>query len=294
MGADAVTNLRANVENESLRVSHIFLKLPPKTSLDFQNWWNAIAGLSNWTVGFTAVSYVVFFGGIAASVARSSSFRRNQLEAGASSHSRWMLVVLPILLCFAATAMGKYSMVERLWTFALPLVLLWLAVGWDVFLKPKTDFNSLIFNELKRLMVVALLLISAAVQLKYDYFIRPFQVEEFRTGFQFIEKNHGPADRFYVHHDAAPVAYFYFFLNDSTFNFGKNATLAAWRDEPNFYQTDLKKLLENAPPESKIWLVWDSELRDEANLFLQKWGELRLENEFRGGQVWSVKRKSAD
>ncbi len=272
--------LKQNIANPTLQSAHIFLPFPPKNGGDWAVWLRTFNGFSNWLIGFTVVAHVCFYVGL---LAGAWFFIKRKPGSAA-------LVWLPPAFVFAASAMGQYSMVERLLLFVMPCVLLWVVIGWDfLFISAeKMAGKNTHMAWLAPFVLLAAILISAAGQLKYDWFYRPFQIEEHRAALDFFAKNRQPDDVLFVHHNAAPTVGHSTRFSPEKYPFGeKFVRLQNWQPEAGFLQKEVRNWQE-AHQTGRIFVQWPGEMSDAERLFFGEKTKLETVFTYQGGHIFVV------
>lgn len=150
--------------------------------------------LSGWfrpLTGYTAAAYVLGIGLFAVGVWM--SVKKWWAEG--------VLLLLPLLLCLAASALGKYSLIERLLLFQLPLILFLMGKGGSWVLE-KTP------PHLRLLWLLPLLLILP-LNPGWKHFTQPLIIDDSRGLLLLVEKNYVGPTPLYIHPSAVPSVRFY-------------------------------------------------------------------------------------
>jgi hypothetical protein len=160
-----------------------------------------------------------------------------------------ILFGLPIVGAFGASLIGKYSILERLMLFSLPLALLLVMIGLEhVFqnARLKKAYLSRII-----LGVVSLgLLIGFYEKQSFKYVFNPFEHEDNRSSLLYIA-HHPEHERYIVCTQHAVPAYDYYMHHAANY---KNLDVGPMR--PSEYNTDIKaSVLKVLNQEEKVWIL---------------------------------------
>ncbi len=142
-------------------------------------------------LGHTVVAYVV---GIVSIVAAGWWLIRRQ------SALLWLLV-LPVVLTYAAASLGLYSLIPRMQLFLYPFFFLLILLGASELAKRGPQWTKVL------LIVVLLILVPA--QSGFTYLYAPLTNEEMRPLLTRIKAENLPPDHFYINYGAAPAVRYY-------------------------------------------------------------------------------------
>lgn len=192
------------------------------------------------TFGFTFLAYL--FGSIGLVLGVMALAQRSQ--------ALLMIMGLPILSCWIASAFGYYSLIPRLTLFFIPLLYLIFALA---FQKWQEKILSISGKKISYAYVLAIpLLVLLPVQKGYKYLTQPLSIEEIRPVLTQLDLSGGEPVPIYVDHEAKPAYLFYQGLHqDGPFLENVEAFIADWDDQPaNWVQT-------LAPDQNEGWLIYN-------------------------------------
>jgi 4-amino-4-deoxy-L-arabinose transferase-like glycosyltransferase len=133
-----------------------------------------------------------------------------------------ILILLPLLATYFASAFHQYAFVERLMLFVMPLLMVLLAYGlgqlmnlnlWPVFIA-----------------VVLLCILNCANHQNLDLFYNRMQFEEMTSELEFLKQNRINGNELFVNHGARPAFIYYTQIhpNKDRWNTFENAHLLWW------------------------------------------------------------------
>lgn len=193
------------------------------------------------TFGFTFLAYL--FGSIGLILGVIVLARRSQ--------ALLMIIGLPILSCWIASAFGYYSLIPRLTLFFIPLLYLIFAFAFQEWQEKVLSIRGKTISYSYVLAIPLLLLLP--VQKGYKYFWEPLSIEEIRPVLARLDLETGEASvPIYVDHEAMPAYLFYQGLHeDGPFLKNIEAFIASWDDQPADWVQTL------APDQHEVWLIYN-------------------------------------
>jgi len=120
-------------------------------------------------------------------------FRRN---AGVA-----LLLIIPLVCLLVASSMHKFTLLQRVILFVLPLLLILAAIG----LQQAFALRSRVFRS----MVAAIAIVCAANYCQFQYFYKPFEIEELKDGLQILQKEKIDISHVHVNFLIVPVYEYY-------------------------------------------------------------------------------------
>ncbi len=115
--------------------------------------------------------------------------------------NKFLILIGPLIICFAAATLRKYPFYERFLLFLLPCVYLCVAQGIEyIFIKTK---NIIIFIVLCSLILIRPMVISL------ESFVKGYFREDMRPVMTHLKENLKPTDVFYVNNSAIFAFYYY-------------------------------------------------------------------------------------
>lgn len=133
------------------------------------------------------------------------------------------LFLVPILLCFAASAMKSYSLIPRLNLFFIPILIYWMALAIEKIL----TYQNKIINS----VLTGLLILCLVNQNSLEYFVKEFRVENMPAALNYIA-GQSQETKTYVFHHGKPAFIFYQHHYQGKENWPlKNASIGHWADK---------------------------------------------------------------
>ncbi len=233
--------LKSDAQSSNLQLFHndFFFAFPPRNLADFNLLINQLSGILNSIFGKTVIAAILGVLGISVGIWR--LWKDNK--------AHFLLLVLPIILTLAASALHYYSIIARLTLFFLPILLLIACIGFDFLFKKMPTWASL--------CIIALFIPTIALQQQLSALVIPFRnaYAELREGLDYIKKEQQPNEPIFIYYNASPVGYYYQSLHDKPYNF-KKLILQSYRCcDADIVQQDLKTLHQNG--EKRVWLLYD-------------------------------------
>ncbi|MGB8983890.1 MAG: glycosyltransferase family 39 protein [Anaerolineales bacterium] len=156
------------------------------------------------------------------------------------------LILLPLLLALAASALHKYSLLGRMLLFAVPLFVIGLAAGVNGLAGlVKNRYGS---HGLRLLMAVYLL--WAPLHTSLAEFAEPKTREHIKPSMQYLQESRKPGDVIYVYYNTVPAFRFYapkYGLAPGEFIIGADHST-----DPEAYYPELDAL----DGEKRVWLIF--------------------------------------
>ncbi len=230
--------LAADIGSDYLQKAHEgnFLPFPPLSMADLKTTQNILHQIIRTTIGVTALAIV--WGIICWLLGMYQLIKTQQLKS--------LLILLPIVFCWAASAMHQYSLMPRLSLFYIPLLMLLIGVGANWLLaKSKVPL---------KILWLALMLISVGGAKSYQYLYKPYQLEELKPILtQLSALPPSNYDFIHIHHEAVPSFRYYVELSDYAMQFPlKKYHYTKW----NNHQKSLKEKLATQQGPTKVWLLF--------------------------------------
>lgn len=160
-----------------------------------------------------------------------------------------ILFVLPIVGAFVASLLGKYSILERLMLFSLPLYILLVMMGVEYYYQ-----NALLKKVAFSKVILGILLLGLTVgcfeKQAFKYILDPFEHEDNRSALLYIS-NHAEHERKIICTQHAVPAYEYYTVYDQNY---KNLQVGSMI--PSEYKTDMQaSALNRLNQEEKVWIL---------------------------------------
>ena len=214
-----------------------FLPILPTTGEEWSKLGNILLSLFNTAIGYTVWAYIL----------SAVFFLSGLIHLLQCDKIRLILFVVPLLSCFLASGSGFYSLMPRLTLFIIPVLLLIIAIG--------AEFIFLLLKPSFRPMLILSLLSLIPLQKGYEYFFKPYQIEEIRPVLAFVHEHQQTEDWIYLHEDALPAWHFYQFLHDKRERFQlENVAKAIGYDS-------VEAIIPNRDDKG-VWLVFSHLLSD--------------------------------
>jgi hypothetical protein len=231
-----VVNLRYLESNDNLTNYWIgtFAPLPPWSNLGWYS--NAFIDMLNdpATLPISAITTGIVFLGVV-----SFAFRRWALM---------LVLLIPFLLTLIASALGKYPFSGRLLLFLMPLLLLLLAEGAELFQKVLLRVNRPMAGLAYASLVVYLL--YGPVDAAYKNVQSPPLVEHIKATMSYMSKRYLRTDVIYVYYGARPAFEFYaplYGFESADYIIGSSS-----RKDPSKYIADIEQL----EGKRRVWFIF--------------------------------------
>ncbi len=191
------------------------------------------------TFGFTFLAYLLGSVGLIFGLIRLYQGYRSLL----------LILGLPILTSWIASAFGLYSLIPRLTLFFIPLLHLIFAFAFQDLEEKSIKFNGKTLSIRYLLLIPILLLLP--LQKGEEYLWSPLKIEELRPTLVELGLVVEPTTPIYVNNEAGPAFSFYQELHDfHPFLKQIKAHIATWDESPATW-------LEKIPPEeNEVWLLY--------------------------------------
>lgn len=227
--------IKPNISDSMLQNFHTPYFMPIKFwELESWNWY--IQSLprmlkSPGNIHFNILGAIIAFIGII------WAFRKEQWK--------WSLLLLPILLAFGASALGKYSTLNRLMLFATPAIILFLVKGLEgISEKLKPHFR---FSQALVFVLFGVLILQSFLNTAIHNTANPIRIENIKSLLQFVEDNKQTGDVLYVYFAAEPQFGYYqdkYDLEDLEIVMDRNPNTLNW-------EKDFEKLKGNP----RVWVL---------------------------------------
>ena len=187
-----------------------------------------------------------------------------------------ILLVLPIVGAFGASLFGKYSILERLMLFSLPISILLVMMGVEYYyqnaLPKKANFSKVIFG-----VILLGLTVGFYEKQSFKYIFDSFEHEDNRSALLYIS-NHAEHERDIICSQHAVPAYEYYTIYDENY---KNLKVGSML--PSEYNTDIKsKALSRLIQEEKVWILANHYHENEIDSLISNLNEVAIiENSYR-------------
>ncbi len=187
-----------------------------------------------------------------------------------------ILIVLPIVGAFGASLFGKYSILERLMLFSLPLSILLVMIGvenvYQKALSAKAYFSKVILG-----IITLGLLVGFYEKQSFKYILAPFEHEDNRSSLLHISA-HKENNRKVICTQHAVPAYDYYTQYDNNYK-----GLEVGESIPTEYNTDLKELvLTQLEQEKKVWILANHYHEQDIEKLISALAEVsQIENSYR-------------
>ena len=112
-----------------------------------------------------------------------------------------ILLLLPLVCLLGAAAFHKFTLLPRVVLFILPVILILSGIGLEQLLKVRSAvvrYSSLI--------IIAICLVNFN---NFQYIFKPFEVEEFKKGFDIAQQERINARHFYISDLITPIYFYY-------------------------------------------------------------------------------------
>lgn len=248
-----------------------FWPLFPRQAMEWERMMSISQSILGTLIGHTLVAVILGIAGLLAGL----------LALWKQEKAQICLFLFPVVLCLIASGLGYYSLMQRLTLFMMPLLGLVLAGGLQ-FLQTRAGHWG-------KLILAAFCLIVLPLRKGAAYFFSPFRYEEMRpllaemdqhlsaNDVVWVEQYAEPAFRWYTEYDPLPIS-----LDSTTLIFN------SW--DGNAAEEISQKVTE----EGRIWLVFShlvselnrQEMQEDLELIRAQIGELRLEWQFPGVNMW--------
>lgn len=116
--------------------------------------------------------------------------------------AKGLLIITPLAIVVIASMAHQFSLLNRVALFTLPLLLILIGYGFDLFLKVR-------FVAWRFLMVVIALICIVNHNNAYKMINKPFSTEDFTTGLSFLKKEHISGGQLYIHNGSRPALIYY-------------------------------------------------------------------------------------
>jgi len=164
----------------------------------FQHDYGLIISMIRMAVGKSGLA-------IAAAVALTSiciyDFIRNRKSIG-------LLIFLPILAVFGASLLGKYSLIERLMLFTLPLLFILILLGLQILVEKLKNKKPILKYSILGIIGLSLLVGFSQTQ-GFKYLSDPLEIEDNRTSLIYIDKHEKHANSIVCTQLAYPAYAYY-------------------------------------------------------------------------------------
>ncbi len=205
--------LKTSIGQDTLQQFHeaYFFKFNSLALEDWYDNWKLLTGFYDKTLGHTFLA--ILWGIITTGWAFYYLFK-NDIKL-------LLLLFAPVLACCFASALGQYSLLVRLILFFIPLLLILIGLGTEL-------FSNYMKRPIRKVMWVFPLVILLSFG-EWSYFVKPLQVSEVK---KVLEKaNDDPGTPFiFVHHTARGQGSYYNRM-DTPMNFS-NIYISSWEDRP--------------------------------------------------------------
>jgi hypothetical protein len=112
-----------------------------------------------------------------------------------------ILLLVPLILCLLASGLGKYSLMERLTLFLMPLLALLMGIGLHFIWQNAPSWG--------RGLIIGIFLLVLPLQKGLEYFLYPLEQEEMRPLLRALETRLEEGDYLWIDHNARPAFLWY-------------------------------------------------------------------------------------
>ena len=231
--------LSTDLQKDYLLDYHLpyFIPLLPSSVEELQRFGTVLLSLFNTTIGYTVYAYFI---GI-------SLFFLGLIQLYRKEKALLILLLVPILTAFLASALHFYSLMPRLSLFLIPIFIIIIAKGIEWLWERS--------NTLGYGLITVVLLSTLPMQGGFKYFFQPLEIEEIREVITFVKQHQSAQEQIYMHTDAIPAWQFYQNLHEKRGQFElKNVQTAQDYQPVDWALKDL--------PSKDIWLVFSHVLSD--------------------------------
>jgi hypothetical protein len=160
-----------------------------------------------------------------------------------------ILFILPIVGAFGASLFGKYSILERLMLFSLPLFILLVMMGIEYVYQNALLNKAYLSKGILGILALGLI-VGFYEKQSFKYMFYPFEHEDNRSSLLYIS-NHQENEREIICTQHAVPAFDYYTRYDINYK-----VLNVGSSIPTKYNTDIKALaLERLNHEEKVWIL---------------------------------------
>jgi hypothetical protein len=187
-----------------------------------------------------------------------------------------ILFVLPIMGAFGASLFGKYSILDRLMLYSLPLCIILVMIGVEYYYQnamlKKVNFSKGIFS-----VILLGLTVGFYEKQSFKYIFDPFEHEDNRSALLYIS-NHAEHERDIICTQHAVPAYEYYTIHDENYNSLKVGPML-----PSDYNTDINdKAINRLNQEEKVWILANHYHENEIENLISSLSEIAIiENSYR-------------
>lgn len=228
--------LKKDVGSDYLNTFHqaFFLPLLSTSAADWSQVLAIFRSIFRTTVGYTTLAYVVGIIGILAGLVFSIKNRKEES----------LLLLLPIIVCLAASTLKLYSLMPRLTLFFIPFLLIMVGLGWQEIYKRIPLWGKVI--------VVVLCFATASLHDSYQFFIKKYEIEEIQSIMKYVQSHQQADDAIFVYLEAVPAFQFYRnnHQNKAQYDF-KNVILGDY----TIYPTE-ETFRQNEKRPQRVWLIY--------------------------------------
>lgn len=187
-----------------------------------------------------------------------------------------ILLILPIIGAFGASLIGKYSIIERLMLFSLPLSILIVMLGMQ-YVYQRAVLNKAYLARLTFGILIIGLMVGFVEKQSFKYILEPFEHEDNRSALLYIS-NHVERGRDVICTQHAVPAYDYYTQYDTRYTGIKIGTSI-----PTTYNTDITTFaLDKLDQEEKVWILCNHYLEKELDKLMASLDKVAtIENSYR-------------
>ncbi len=191
-----------------------------------------------------------------------------------SKRAALSLLVAPLVLLFCAAAIRQYSLIPRLLLFAMPLLLILIAVGLEQLLK--------IRFALARVAILVMAVICIANYNAIKNFVKPMEREEMKQSLAYLKQRGINGNKLYVANLAVPAYVYYTSIHPEK---DKWKTLTGGKTVE--WGMNVDSLAQTWPPQAVMLYGWEEPAIVSAEqTTIQRYHPLMDSNIVRGGIVY--------
>lgn len=205
--------------------------------------WTIFRGLIAPVVGYTALALILGIFFLLWGIYRFSRKQQGYV----------LLIGLPILIAFIASALGQFSLLPRVSLFIMPLLLLFIGKGAEALF-------SLIPSAWQSVLLLVLLIISEPVLQSITTIGQSTEIEDAKSAISWAATKEGKT---FIHHEAMPAYRFYSECHDQHAQYELDAVIISW-------DMNLSQALQQHP--SPAFMLLNSHvISDYARGYTQAW-----------------------
>ena len=161
-----------------------------------------------------------------------------------------ILLLFPIIGAYGASLLGKYSILERLMLFSLPLTILLVMVGMEFLFQKASEKRAFISKGLMFVLTIGLI-VGFVEKQSFKYLVEPFEHEDNRSSLLYISNQEEENNRDIICTQHAMPAYDYYTKYDQIYR-----DMEVGDGIATEYNSDIKSIvLEKLKSQEKVWIL---------------------------------------